>query len=146
MRAKEFLEQYLISDGKLNCLSCPFYKECQKTKVQQKVILSCAEVLSEELDLDLYEKEKKSMVFKNDFYMLSAEKAKELTAQKSFEEIAQQKLNEFSTIISQAAAQGHREVPLSIWHKGRVREIIVKELTNAGYEVISNYGGVTVRW
>lgn len=86
------------------------------------------------------------MAFKNDFYMLSAEKAKELTAQKSSEEIAQQKLNEFSTIISQAAAQGHREVPLSVWHKGRVREIIVKELTNAGYEVIFNYGGVTVKW
>jgi hypothetical protein len=41
---------------------------------------------------------------------------------------------------------GYREVTLQIWHKGRVRETIINELVEAGYEIVIIYGGVIVRW
>lgn len=79
-------------------------------------------------------------------YMMSADWARKLTPQRTTEELVQQKLNEFSKIITQAAMFGYREVTLQIWHKGRVREAIIKELVEAGYEIITIYGGVIVRW
>ena len=79
-------------------------------------------------------------------YMMSADQARKLTHQKTTEELVQQKLNEFSKTITQAAMLGHREVTLQIWHKGRVREAIIKELVEAGYEIVAIYGGIIVKW
>ena len=79
-------------------------------------------------------------------YMMSADQARKLTHQKTTEELVQQKLSEFSKTITQAAMFGYREVTLQIWHKGEVRETIIKKLTEAGYEAVIIYGGVIVRW
>lgn len=79
-------------------------------------------------------------------YMMSADQARKLTSQRTTEELVQQKLSEFSKIITQAAMFGHREVTLQIWHKGEARETIIKKLSEAGYEVVIIYGGAIVRW